>query len=61
MTTRVKIINFGPDPIIVKHIDATGTATAPAFEEIVQPGEVSTGYSYVYDTRHIVVEEKKRG
>lgn len=66
MTTKIRIINFGPKPITLNTAAAQApfTATAPLNAtgavgqkpDVVYPGGIS-GDMYVFDTQSVIVQE----
>lgn len=57
MTTKVRVINFGPDPVKVKCVE-TGDREKVFSEQPVSPGSVS-GEIYVHLHQDIVIEEQR--
>jgi hypothetical protein len=55
MTTRVRVINFGPDPVRVKRVNPASDSAESG--ELVYPGQISADMS-VYDTSNVLVVEE---
>jgi hypothetical protein len=53
MTTRVLIVNFGPDAVVVKTVPDN-------IAEIVQPHQVSQGLYYVYQNQDVLIKERAK-
>lgn len=57
MTTKVLIVNHGPDKVLVSVVDATDVTKDAQRQQLVQPTESHT--AYVHGNDSLLIEEIK--